>query len=99
MLQTAPQTLTSAERTNLAFRRLGPGIALSVAIAVVSYFAEPLIAGVVSSAFGWSYKLPAIVIALILGIALHAVASKPAFEPGLTWCVKKLLRFAIGLLG
>jgi uncharacterized integral membrane protein (TIGR00698 family) len=43
--------------------------------------------------------IPAMVIALLLGIALNGVASQKAFEPGLAWCVKKLLRIAIGLLG
>jgi uncharacterized integral membrane protein (TIGR00698 family) len=99
MPSTAAQTLTSAERTNLVARRLGPGLALAAGVALVSFFAEPVLGGIFSSAFGWSYRLPAIVIALVIGIALHPLASKPAFEPGLTWCVKKLLRFAIGLLG
>jgi uncharacterized integral membrane protein (TIGR00698 family) len=60
---------------------------------------EPILAGALRASFGWSYKLPAIVIALIVGIALNGLATRPAIEPGLTWCVKKLLRVAIGLLG
>ncbi len=99
MPPTAAPTLTSAERANLTLRRLGPGIALSVAVALVSFVAEPLIAAEIRAVTGFGYKLPAIVIALIVGIALHPVASRPAFEPGMTWCVKKLLRVAIGLLG
>jgi uncharacterized integral membrane protein (TIGR00698 family) len=39
------------------------------------------------------------VIALLFGIALNGVAKQPAFQPGITWCVKKLLRYAIALLG
>jgi uncharacterized integral membrane protein (TIGR00698 family) len=99
MPQPTTALLTPAERASITARRLGPGIALSVAVALAAYLAEPLIAGAVSAAFGWSYKLPAIVIALFIGIALHPMAAKPAFEPGMTWCVKKLLRIAIGLLG
>jgi uncharacterized integral membrane protein (TIGR00698 family) len=99
MSQPVAQTLSPAERVSLALRRLGPGIALSVAVALAATLAEPVVAGAVQGAFGWTYKLPAIVIALILGIALNGVASRPAFEPGMTWCVKKLLRIAIGLLG
>jgi uncharacterized integral membrane protein (TIGR00698 family) len=99
MTRPAAPTMSSAERAQTAFRRLGPGIALSVAVAVVSYLAEPVVAEVVRTVSGWSYKLPAIVIALIIGIALHGVAARPAFEPGMTWCVKKLLRIAIALLG
>lgn len=43
--------------------------------------------------------LPAMVIALIIGICLHGVARQPRFEPGITYAVKKLLRYAIALLG
>jgi uncharacterized integral membrane protein (TIGR00698 family) len=39
------------------------------------------------------------VIALLIGIALSGVASHPGFEPGLSFAVKKLLRWAIALLG
>jgi len=78
---------------------MGPGIALSFAVALASYLAEPVIAHGIASLTGWSYKLPAIVIALIIGIALNPFAASPVFEPGMTWCVKKLLRVAIGLLG
>jgi uncharacterized integral membrane protein (TIGR00698 family) len=99
MPQPAASILTPAERANHQVRRLGPGVALSVAVAVAAYVAEPLFAGALNAVTGWTYKLPAIVIALLIGIALNGVASRPAFEPGLTWCVKKLLRIAIGLLG
>jgi uncharacterized integral membrane protein (TIGR00698 family) len=99
MHQPVAPTLTAAERANLTVRRLGPGVALSVAVALVAYLAEPLFASALKAVTGWSYKLPAIVIALIIGIALNGIAARPAFEPGMTWCVKKLLRIAIGLLG
>jgi uncharacterized integral membrane protein (TIGR00698 family) len=99
MSPSAAPTLTATERANLTVRRLGPGIALSVAVALAAYLSEPLIAAAIKAATGWTYKLPAIVIALIIGIALNPIAAKPAFEPGMTWCVKKLLRIAIGLLG
>jgi len=99
MSQSSAPTLTSAERANLTVRRLGPGVALSVAVALAATLAEPLIAAAIRAGTGWSYKLPAIVIALVIGIALNPVAVRPAFEPGMTWCVKKLLRIAIGLLG
>jgi len=99
MSQPAAPTLSPAERTTLTMRRLGPGIALSVAVALAATLAEPVIAGALRASFGWSYKLPAIVIALIIGVVLNGLASRPALEPGMTWCVKKLLRAAIGLLG
>jgi uncharacterized integral membrane protein (TIGR00698 family) len=76
-------------------QRLAPGVALSLAVAIASYLAAPLL----KSLTGGRLALPDMVIALIIGIALYGVASQPRFEPGLTFCVKKLLRWAIGLLG
>jgi uncharacterized integral membrane protein (TIGR00698 family) len=72
-------------------RQLAPGIALAAAVAVAASLSAPRIATV--------FPIPAMVIALLVGIALNGLASQRAFEPGLTWCVKKLLRIAIGLLG
>lgn len=90
---------TPAGNIKRSLNDLGPGIALSVAVAAFSYLAEPVFARLLKEATGWSYTLPAIVIALVVGIALNGFASKPALQPGITWCVKKLLRIAIALLG
>ena len=38
-------------------------------------------------------------IALIIGMLLHPFANAPRFQPGMTFCVKKMLRWAIALLG
>ncbi len=76
-------------------RKLAPGVFLSLAVAVASFLAAPLM----KAATGGRLALPDMVIALIIGIALYGVASAPRFEPGITFCVKKLLRWAIGLLG
>ena len=43
--------------------------------------------------------IPAMVIALIIGIALNGVARRPSFQPGIVFCVKVLLRWAVALLG
>ncbi len=83
-----PATSISAnERYVGAARRLAPGVALGVAVAIAAVAAATVV------------PIPAMVIALLLGIALNGVAAQKAFEPGLAWCVKKLLRIAIGLLG
>ena len=76
-------------------RPLMPGMALASADAVVAVFAEPAL----KQATGGRIALPGMVIALIIGIMLHGLAARPLFEPGLTFAVKKLLRWAIGLLG
>jgi uncharacterized integral membrane protein (TIGR00698 family) len=76
-------------------RPLLPGMALACAVAVAAVFAEP----VLKQATGGRIALPGMVIALVIGIILHGLAARPLFEPGLTFAVKKLLRWAIGLLG
>jgi uncharacterized integral membrane protein (TIGR00698 family) len=81
--------------SSATIRKLAPGVLLSLAVAIVSYIAAPLL----KSLTGGRLALPDMVIALIIGIALFGLASQPRFEPGLTFCVKKLLRWAIGLLG
>lgn len=82
-----------------ALGRLTPGVALSAAVALAAFAAEPALARLIGGATGGSYRVPAIVIALAFGVALNGLATRPAFEPGMTWCVKKLLRIAIALLG
>ena len=71
------------------------GVILSAIIAVAAVLAEPAM----KAATGGRFALPAIVIALIIGMVLHPFANAARFEPGLTFCVKKLLRWAIALLG
>lgn len=72
-------------------RALWPGIALSAAVALGALFLASAISGV--------FPVPAMVVALILGILLSPLASRSAFQPGMTFCVKKLLRWAVALLG
>src|SRR5262245_49954750 len=92
MTEAAAQT-PAPPRIDLA--RLAPGIALSLAVALASFALEPLL----KSASGGRAALPSMVIALILGVTLHGVANRALFQPGMVWCVKVLLRYAIGLLG
>lgn len=72
---------------------LGPGLALAAGVAIAASLLEPLL----RSRFGVS--LPAMVLALVVGILLHPLARQPAFGAGLEYAVKKLLRYAIALLG
>lgn len=76
-------------------RLLAPGLLLSVGVALAAFFLEPAMKAMGSGRIA----LPAMVIALIIGICLHGVARQPRFEPGITYAVKKLLRYAIALLG
>jgi uncharacterized integral membrane protein (TIGR00698 family) len=72
-------------------RALAPGVALSTAVAIAAVLAAPLVAR--------ALPIPAMVIALIVGIALSRVAARPLFQPGLAFSVKTLLRWAVALLG
>lgn len=72
-----------------------PGFALSMVVAIASVLAEPVLKQLAGGRVG----IPAVVIALVIGMALHPVANTKLFLPGMTFCVKKLLRWAIALLG
>ncbi|CAM5197438.1 hypothetical protein BTHI11S_04284 [Bosea thiooxidans] len=86
-----------------AFRQFGgsfatvlwPGVLVSVAVAAAATLANPWL----KAALGGRVGVPVVVIALVIGMALHPLAGRAVFEPGLTFCVKKLLRWAIALLG
>jgi uncharacterized integral membrane protein (TIGR00698 family) len=45
------------------------------------------------------YAIPTMVIALAIGMALSTVASRPAVQPGIQFCVRTLLRWSVALLG
>lgn len=74
--------------------RLWPGLALAFAIALASLALGPIIKGLTG---GWAP--PVMVLALVIGIALNPATARPEFEAGLSFCVKKLLRIGIALLG
>jgi uncharacterized integral membrane protein (TIGR00698 family) len=76
------------------FARHAPGVLLAAGVAVAAMLAEPLMKRLTGG-----FSLPAMVIALFIGMALNAVAADARFQPGISWCVKKLLRVAIALLG
>jgi uncharacterized integral membrane protein (TIGR00698 family) len=68
-----------------------PGILLAAAVAIAALLSAPFVARV--------FPIPAMVIALLIGIALHFVARRPLFQPGLAFCVRTVLRWAVALLG
>ncbi|MGC1873845.1 MAG: putative sulfate exporter family transporter, partial [Pseudolabrys sp.] len=68
-----------------------PGIALSAVVAAIGYVTAPYVARFV--------PIPSMVIALVVGIALNPLAARPAVQPGMQFCVKTLLRWAVALLG
>lgn len=68
-----------------------PGVALSAIVAAIGYLAAPYVAHVV--------PIPSMVIALVVGIALNPIAARPATQPGMAFCVRTVLRWAVALLG
>ena len=68
-----------------------PGVAMSALVAAIGYVAAPFVAHVV--------PIPNMVIALVVGIALNPIAARPAMQPGMAFCVRTVLRWAVALLG
>jgi uncharacterized integral membrane protein (TIGR00698 family) len=68
-----------------------PGLLLSCAVAIGAMAAARLTAGFA--------PIPAMVIALGIGIALNPLARRRAFQAGLVFCLKTVLRWAVALLG
>lgn len=88
-------TEAAALRLTRGLGPLLPGIALSTAVALASVLAEPVLKQLAGGRVG----IPAVVIALVIGMVLHPLANTTRFASGMTFCVKKLLRWAIALLG
>ncbi len=68
-----------------------PGVALAAVVAVAAVAAAPAVAAIV--------PIPAMVIALLIGIALNPVARQPLFQAGIVLCLKTILRWSVALLG
>lgn len=87
----ADASATTAPALAATLRRLAPGVLLSAVVAVLAVIGAPYVARVIT--------IPAMVLALLIGIALNPVAARPVFQPGLVFCVKQLLRWAVALMG
>jgi len=74
-----------------AAAELAPGVALSAIVAIIGYLAAPYVAHVA--------PIPSMVLALIVGIALNPVGARPLMKPGMAFCVRTVLRWAVALLG
>src|SRR5690242_5395533 len=72
-------------------RRLAPGFMFASLVAVLAVVGAPYVARAIT--------IPAMVLALLIGVVLNPVAARPAFQPGLVFCVKQLLRWAVALMG
>lgn len=72
-------------------RAVAPGVLLVLLVATAAMAAAPLIAPLL--------PLPAMVLALLFGIALMPLGKRPAFEVGTAFCIRTVLRVAVALLG
>lgn len=74
--------------TSAAFWRIRfPGLSISILIALASAFLSE------------HYGAPAMLLAILIGLALHFLAEDPRMGPGLEFAAKALLRAGIALLG
>ena len=88
MATPVPQVSRSFADTAFDF---APGIILSAVVAVAAYLASTYVAKVL--------PIPAMVLALVIGIALNPLASGTVAQLGMAFCVRTLLRWAVALLG
>lgn len=74
-------------RLHAFFRKVGPGVLISVVVAVTSQFLSE------------HYGAPAMLMALLLGIALNFLSEEGRCADGIAFTARTLLRFGIVLLG
>ncbi len=73
-----------------------PGVLLAAAVVVVAI----LLADLINSLLGFKGLVSVILVAIVLGmIVRNTVGLNEIFAPGIAFCLKKLLRFGIILLG
>jgi uncharacterized integral membrane protein (TIGR00698 family) len=70
-----------------AFAKYWPGVAVTGATAIAAQFLSD------------HYGAPAMLMALLLGIALHFLSEEGRCVPGIDLCAKKVLRIGVALLG
>ncbi len=90
-MTTVPVPKSGASQAIAWLGSVAPGVVLSAAIAVAAVLSAPFIAKV--------FPIPAMVISLLIGIALNPFAHTPRFQPGIVFCLKTILRWAVALLG
>jgi uncharacterized integral membrane protein (TIGR00698 family) len=76
-----------------------PGFVLSAVVALAALLAEAPLARLLTWISGQQLALPAMIIALLLGMAASRVAARPAFAAGIDFCIRRILRVAVALLG
>jgi uncharacterized membrane protein YadS len=78
---------------------LAPGLAIAGTVAFAASRMTAWETAVAQAWFGRPIAVAAPVIALLLGVVFHAAAARPSVMPGLTFAIKRVLRWAIALFG
>jgi uncharacterized integral membrane protein (TIGR00698 family) len=78
---------------------LAPGLAAASAVAFVASRLTVWETAHAQAWFGRPVAIAAPVIALVIGVAFHAAAARPSIAPGLTFAIKRVLRWAIAIFG
>lgn len=73
------------------YAQIAPGFFLALFVAALSVGIAPYMPA--------ALPLPAMVIALIVAMSLHFLTRNAIFQPGISFCAKPLLRWAVALLG
>ena len=58
-----------------------------------------LVGGITAEAISQRYGAPAMLIALLVGLAIHFTYEMDRVRPGITWTARSVLRFGVALLG
>lgn len=77
--------------TNDVWYGIAPGFLLATAVAVLSTMIAAALTGLT--------PMPAMVIALFVGMTINPIARRSEFSSGIAFCVKTVLRCAVALLG
>jgi len=80
-------------------RQLAPGLLLSALVGGLGVACEAPLRSLLGALFSRPLALPAMVIALLIGIALNRAAAHPMFTAGMAFSVRRVLRIAVALLG
>jgi uncharacterized integral membrane protein (TIGR00698 family) len=92
--------IESPARTRFAkVSELAPGLAIAGAVAFAASLMTAWETALARVWFGRPIAVAAPVIALLIGVALHGIAARPSVMPGLTFAIKRVLRWAIAPLG
>jgi len=87
----AVETVRLSGFSFVSLRQFVPGIVAAAFVALAAYLVAPYVGRVA--------PIPAMVIALVFGIALNPVVARPLTKPGMDFCVRTVLRWAVALLG